>query len=173
MSLKNLLSILFLYVSSLSFAQYTASDIRHFIKLEGGSMLFYKSTLSDASSVLKPAETSVMNFNAIWGWDFNEKRFLGVGAGYTDYQDYSGASLFGEINFFVSNTHLNPYIGLRAGYEMLFPTDLSRSGDVLAEFLTGLQIRFGDFTYISAYLQAGLAYRQKTLFVPLRLGIRF
>ena len=173
MSLKNLLSILFLYVSSLSFGQYTASDVRHFIKLEGGSILFYKSTLSDASTSFKPEATSVVNINAIWGWDFNEKRFLGIGGGYTGYQDYSGASIFGEINFFVSNTHVNPYIGMRVGYEMLFPTGLSRSGDALAEFLTGLQIRFGDYTYVSIYLQSGLAYRQKTLYVPLRLGIRF
>ncbi len=173
MSLKNLFSILLFYVFSLTFAQYTASDVRHFIKLEANKMLFYKSTLSASSTTLKPAAASVINVNGIWGWDFKEKRFLGIGIGYTGYQAYSGASLFGEINFFVSNTHLNPYIGMRAGYELLFPTNLSRSGDVLAEFLTGLQIRLGDFTYVSIYLQSGLAYRQKTLFIPLRLGIRF
>ncbi len=157
----------------MSYGQYTASDVRHFIKLEGGSLMFYKSTLSKGSSVVMSTSKRLMNLNAIWGWDFDEKKFLGIGGGYAKYQADSGASLFGEINFFVSNTRLNPYIGLRTGYEWLFSSNLPKSGAVFAEFLTGLQIRMGDFTYVSIYLQSGLAYRQKILFVPLRLGIRF
>ncbi len=173
MKLKKLLTLIFFFVFFVAFTQYEASDVRHFIKLEGGSLLFYTSTLSEDSVELKPGDVPAFNLNAIWGWDFNEEKFLGVGGGYTSYQNFSSASLFGEMNFFVSNGHFNPYIGVRAGYDYNLSGNLSRHGDVLGEFLAGLQIRFSDYSYFSIYLQSGLAYRQKSLMIPLRFGIRF
>ncbi len=172
--LKKNLTIILLFVFSAIFAQYTEpSGVRHFIKVEGGSILFYKSTLSETSTELKPGEKPAFNANAIWGWDFDEKKFLGIGGGYTSYQNFSGASLFGEMNFFASNTHFNPFVGIRAGYDYILSGNLSRQGDVLGEFLAGLQIRFDDYSYFSIYLQSGFAYRQKSLMIPLRFGIRF
>ena len=173
MLFKKVLTIGFLLIFSVIFAQYEASDTRHFIKLEGGSLLFYTSTLPKTPTALKLKEAPVFNVNAIWGWDKNEVRFLGVGAGYMSYNDFSSASLFGELNYFVSNSYINPFIGVRAGYEYVFSGNLSNQGDVLGEFLIGLQIRFGLYSYLSMYLQSGLAYRQKALFFPIRLGFRF
>ena len=173
MKLKKQLTFIFLFVFSMIFAQYEASNVRHFIKIEGGSLLFYKSTLSDTSTELKPGESPAFNVNAIWGWDYNEEKFLGLGAGYTSYEKFSSASLLGEMIFFTSNTHFNPYIGVRAGYDFIFIDNASRKGDMIGEFLTGLQIRFSNYSYFSIYLQSGFAYRQKSLMIPLRFGVRF
>ncbi len=173
MKLKIYLFIIFSGIFSVIFSQYEASDVRHFIKVEGGSLLFYKSTLSENSNEIKPGEIPAFNTNVIWGWDFNEEKFLGVGAGYTSYKNFSGVSLFGELNFFASNLHFNPYIGIRGGYDFILSNDLSRQGDVLGEFLAGLQIRFSDYSYFSIYLQSGIAYRQKSMMIPVRFGIRF
>ncbi len=169
---KKIIIIIVFFNVHLLLAQYTATDMRHYIKVEGGSLRYYTTTLSDKSQDFS-MQQNAWQINAVWGWDFDEKRYLGMGAGFLNFKDLKGVSAFGEINFFVSNSYINPYIGARLGYSMVKPDQMDMQGNILAEFLTGLQIRFGMYSYYAIYLQTGLSYQQKSLFVPVSIGLKF
>ncbi len=169
---KFLSIIIVFFMTNLTFGQYAATDMRHYFKFEASVLRYYTSTVSDHSHDYSFHDNG-KQFIAVWGWDFDEKKYLGFGAGYSDFENAKGLSAFGEINFFVSNSYLNPYIGARLGYSRFKPEVLDSQNDITATFLTGLQIRFGVYSYTALYLQTGLLYQQKTLFFPLTLGIKF
>ncbi len=170
--LKIKILIVFLLSLSIAKAQYTASSMRHYIKIEAGVLKYYTTTLSENTNVFRLTDQS-FDVNAIWGWDFNEKKHLGLGGGYFNSPYAQGASLFGEVNFYVSNNYLNPYIGGRLGYAYLSPDGYQAQGNIMASFLVGLQIKLGMYNFMAIYLQSGLLYEHKTLFMPLRLGFKF
>jgi len=168
------INILIVFLLNMSFvkAQYTASDTRHYYKIESGVLKYYTTTLSENTTYFRLTDQA-FDINAVWGWDFNEKKHLGLGGGYFNSPHAQGASLFGEVNFYVSNTYLNPYIGGRLGYAYLSPDEFQAQGNIMASFLVGLQIKLGLYNYKAIYLQSGLLYEHKSLFMPLRLGFKF
>ncbi len=170
--MKKILLLSLLWISFHGNAQYQYSTMRHYIKIEGGALKYYVSTISENSDKLQLAEDGIA-FNGIYGWDFDEKIHLGLGGGFMSLGDTKGVTAFSEINFYVSNTHINPYTGIRVGYSYIFPEGFASQGDLLAEFVTGLQINFDLYTYFSIYLQTGFMYTQKSLMVPLRIGLKF
>jgi len=176
--MKHALYILLLLISFHTLAQYVETDSRHFIRIETGYLKYFFTPVNvDASENWKgyklPNKENGLIFNAMWGWDFNEATFLGVGAGYINFEGIDGADVFTEVNFMVSNSYINPYLGMRLGYTHLWNQYEKGSGSVLAEFLLGLQIRFGTYSYSSIHLQSGLSFTQQAVFVPLRLAYQF
>lgn len=172
MIFRKLIFVLFFSSFHPLLAQYTATTIRHHIKLEATYLKFYTSTLSKQTETYRFMEDG-LQFNAVWDWDFDEKRYMGLGLGYLAIGEAKGASAFGEINFFVSNGILNPYIGIRGGYSILKDVKNDIHSDMMAAFLIGLQIRLGVYAYPAIFLQTGLQYDQKTLFMPLTVGYKF
>ncbi len=170
--MKKLIVPLILFFGFQTLAQYRATEIRHYIKIEGSALKYYVSTLSENTHELRLTDDGIA-FNGIYGWDFDEKFQIGAAGGFMSIGEAKGAAAFGEFNFFVSNTYINPYTGIRLGYSYIFPKNASSQGDLIAEFVTGLQINFGLYTYFSMYLQTGFMYTHKNLMVPLRIGIKF
>jgi len=172
MHYKAIFMLVFLTGFQFSTAQYTATDVRHHIKLEAAYLKFYASTLSENSTEYRMMEDG-KQFNVIWDWDFDEMRYLGLGMGYLQVGNATGGSVFGEINFFVSNGILNPYMGARVGYSYLKIPENTTQGAVMASFIAGLQIRLGVYAYPAIILQTSLRYEHKALFIPLTLGYKF
>ena len=170
--MKKIFFLLIIWKSIQLEAQYLATDVRHYIKIEGASLRFYASTLSEKTHELQFTDDGI-SFNGIYGWDFDEKAHLGIGGGYLGIGNISGASAFGEVNFYVSNAHLNPYIGARLGYSYILPKNVDGKGGILAEFVGGFMIKPDFYKYFSIYIQSGFMYDHKLLFVPIRLGVRF
>jgi len=163
--------IVLLFFSSRMYAQYLATDTRHFIKIESGYFINYLNP-SDDPDALQFSEDG-QNINLVFGWDFDEKKVIGVGAGYLSLDDSEGINVFSEVNFYVSNGYVNPYLGAKIGYAIVWPPNIDGEGSILAEFLTGIKIRLGLYSYPSLYVQSGLLYTENTLYLPLRLGFSF
>ena len=153
-------------------AQYTASNMRHYIKVEGSYLFNYKSNVSSNPEDMI-LEDNGKNVNLIWGWDFDERVLLGVGAGYLNLDGMDGLNVLGNVNFFVSNSHISPFLGARGGYSVIWPLNSDGSGSILAEFTSGVKIRVGNCRVFTFFIQSGLSYTQNTLYVPVRFAIVF
>ncbi len=169
MNFKYLLFFVVFLFSNKNFAQYTATDVRHYIKVEGAWLKNYLSTLSDKTTQLQMHDNGT-NVNLIWGWDFDERVNVGIGAGYIQLDTHRGLNLYGDVSFFVSNGIVNPFIGIRAGYDMIWPYNTDGQGSVLGEFMTGIKIRLSRCHAYTLYLQSGLLYTQNNLYFPVRVG---
>jgi len=175
---KSILFFTFFILALHAVAQYEESESRHFIRVEAGYLKYLARTVTVKPGAgwkgyHLPENENGMNFNAMWGWDFNESNLLSVGAGYLNFEGIEGADIFTEIDFMVSNSYVNPYLGLRGGYTHLWNQYENGTGSVLAEFIVGLQFRFGMYSYSSVHLQSGISFTQQALFIPVRLSYQF
>jgi len=175
--MKRLVYLLIFY-SLYSNAQYESAEKIHYMRIEGGFQKYYLRTL-DVDPTMNwlgyelNKEQDAWFANFIWGWDFEEKTLLGLGAGYLNYEGINGVQVFSDINFFISNTRVNPYLGLRGGYSHIWNQYTNGSGSFTGTFFVGIQYSFGTYSSLRLYLQSGLKYTHQALFFPLSLGFQF
>jgi hypothetical protein len=160
------------------YSQYTATDVRHYFRVEGCYQKYFVRTLQvdaepDWQGYQLNNKQNGRSVNLSWGWDFDERILLGLGAGYINYEGIDGIQMFSEVNFFVSNVHINPYLGFRAGYSHIWNQYENGSGSFSGSFLAGIQFILGDCRVFKFYLQSGLQYTHQALFVPVTLGLQF
>jgi hypothetical protein len=167
----------FLLPSS-SNGQYLATDVRHYFRFETGYRKYFVRTLTvdpqpDWLGYQLTNEQDAWSVNLAWGWDFDEKTLLGFGGGYLNYEGINGLQIFSDVNFFVSNSYVNPYLGFRAGYSHIWNQYENGSGSFTGSFLAGIQFRLGDCSLLKLYVQSGLQYSHQALFIPVALGFQF
>jgi len=154
-------------------AQYEGVEVTHYIKVEAGYLHNYLSTLPEENTSSVRMIKDGINVNMLYGWDFNERTLLGFGAGFLGLDDYKGFSTFTEMNFFISNQTINPFIGFRGGYNLILSENFIQKGSVMGEFLAGVKINFGLCNYSTIFLQSGLYYTHNTLYFPVRVTYYF
>ena len=164
------------------------SNYEYMFKAEAGYMPFV-SNIGKAgdNGYYIDDQRHVANINVINGVNLYQEFFvgLGVGAGYVAQpkdlaNGWLSALVFIDMDYRPLDVEFSPMVGARLGASYLMAdTPYGNTLQPYAELLTGLnwfyryRYRNMERNYRSVFVELGVAYTQQTIFLPVRVGIRF
>jgi len=156
----------------------TYSSTRHFIKVESSYLRYLTHTINvDATPEWKGYYLTDIqrgfDVNAMYGWDFNEYLYVGLGTGYMNFHGINGVSAFTDVDVYVSNTYINPYLNVKLGYSHIWNQYEGGTGSFLGQFGLGVNFRFDVYSYLSFYVKSGVMFTQQSLLIPVGVGVKF
>lgn len=168
----------YLLQTGVSFSQNTDSNVRHFIKLESGYMHYLTNIVTvEAAPGWKGYylhnKQNGFDVNAMYGWDFNEYLYVGLGTGYLNFQGTQGVSTFSDVDIYVSNSYVNPYFNIKLGYSHIWNQYDGGRGTFLGQFGLGVNFKFDKYSYLSFYVKSGVMLTQQSLLIPVGIGVKF
>jgi len=105
------------------------------------------------------------------GIDFKNKIFAGIGIGYLNFEGTNGLSIFTDFEYLPFHARLTPLINLKFGYSHVENQYENGTGTGLGEVCLGLNYSLTE--KMGVFVKSGITLTQQSLFIPIRLGIRF
>jgi hypothetical protein len=152
----------------------TIAQIRYSGKIEAGYVPYSARTIKVdpgpnwKGSALKEDQNG-KEISVINGFKFKDRLFVGVGAGYLNYQGTKGYSIFGDIDFLVSKTKLSPLINFRAGHSKIINQEDKDNTSGTVEIAFGVNYKAAN--RFNIYLKAGAAFAHNASYTPIRIGL--
>ena len=129
----------------------------------------------------------IVNANIINGVNIKQDFFVGLGLGYgytavpNNFGDgWHTALAFVDFDYRPLDVEFSPMVGAKAGASyMMADTPYGNTLTPYCEINTGLnwffryEYRNMERNYLSTYIEIAVAYTQQSIFIPVRLGIRF
>ena len=112
-----------------------------------------------------------IDLNVVNGINYNNKLYAGLGIGYLNFKGIDGLSIFSDFEYLPLKTRLTPLINLKIGYSHIWNQYENGKGTALGELGFGLNYKLNES--FSIYAKSGFLLTQQSLFLPIRLGIRF
>jgi len=151
------------------------SQINYSIKLETGYLNYQFNTIQvdpgpNWKGYYLDGENGI-DLNISNGFKYNEKLYAGLGIGFMNFEGVNGFSVFSDFVYLPLKTRLTPLINLKIGFCHIWNQYENGTGTALGEFMAGLNYRLTE--KIDIYLKSGFLMTQQSLFIPIRLGVRF
>lgn len=149
----------------------TIAQIRYSGKIEAGYLPFTATTIrgdGGLQSALKENQNG-KEISVINGVKFRDRLFVGVGAGYLNFEGTKGYSIFGDIDFLVSKTKLSPLINFRAGHSKIINQEEKDNTSGTVEF--GFGVNYKAANRLNIYLKVGAAFAHNASYTPIRIGV--
>jgi hypothetical protein len=149
----------------------TIAQIRYSGKIEAGHVPFSATTIRGdgaVESALKEHQNG-KELSVINGFKLKDRLFVGIGAGYLNYEGTKGYSIFGDIDFLVSKTKLSPLINFRAGHSKILNHEEKDNTSGTVEIAFG--VNYKAASRLNIYLKIGAAFAHNASYTPIRFGL--
>ena len=173
MRMNKVIITIFILLSIVS-SGYAQSKIEG--KFEAGYLLFNHINSQKFNSSRLADESYGLNLNAICGLQPSEKAFVGLGLGYLNF-DLNNSGFHGITTFstfeFIPPTYKKTKLYLRSnlGCSQLWSRQSKERGTSLLELNLGLKRQMNH--KMKLYLHSGVLFTQRSVFIPIRLGVEF
>jgi len=168
---KNSLLLIFICLSLMTNAQ-----IRYTAKVEAGYEFFLSRPVKvdpgpDWRGYQLDKEPNGLDVSVINGLSFNEYLRLGLGVGYLKYGKIDGYSIFCDLECITSKDKVSPLFNLKIGRSHINNQYDDGSTDSLVDFTAGVEHRISK--KISLQYKAGFRFVHQSIFLPIRMNVRF
>jgi len=159
----------FLTVAAQSLVKYTG-------KVETGYHFFLSRPLkADAGEGWKGYQLNNnpagIDLNIVNGISFRNNLRLGLGAGYLNYEGTKGYAVFGDLEYLTSGTKTSPLFNLKIGRSHINNQYDGGSTGSFVDVSGGVEHQV--FKKVSLQFKAGFRFVHQSIFLPVRVGIRF
>lgn len=151
------------------------SQIKYAGKIEAGYLQYFFSPI-----IIEPGpgignslddKQSGTEINFINGIEYSKKFGAGIGIGYLNFEGIDGFSVFANLERLPKEKSLSSLANIKIGYNHIWNRFENGSGTIVFEICTGAHYRLSD--RLGIYLQVGIAGRLQTVFIPMKIGVKF
>ncbi|ARS39104.1 hypothetical protein CA265_05205 [Sphingobacteriaceae bacterium GW460-11-11-14-LB5] len=170
---RTLLCCTLIYVSLNLHAQ---SQIKYTGKIETGYHLFLarplKIDIGEGWMGYQLGGTpNGVDLSLINGVSYKENLRLGLGISYVNYRGINGYSVFGDLEYVTVKARIAPVFNLKIGSSHINNQYANGSTGTVVDFSGGVEHKVGK--KLSLQYKAGFRFVHQSIFLPIRIGVRF
>ncbi|QNN43677.1 hypothetical protein [Pedobacter roseus] len=170
---KTLLCCALIYASINTYAQ---SQIKYTAKIEAGYQFFLSRPIKyDVGEgwlgYQLNGKPNGIDLSFINGVSFRDNLRLGLGVSYLNYEHINGYSVFGDLEYITTKAKISPLFNLKIGRSHINNQYTNGSTATVVDFSGGVEHKIG--AKLSLQYKAGFRFVHQSIFLPIRIGLRF